>query len=311
MIKTPTVLVLGAGASEPYKFPTGPELRQSLLGGQSHIDVIAFGPGNDGLQKAADFRQAFRRSRDPIDAFLEHNVEWRDAGKCLIAAQIIAAEQENNLYPDSGDWMTRLFGWMAEDCTASNFEKNQLRVITFNYDRSYEFALHEFIKAHFRVPAAEANRIAEPLEVVHIHGSIGALKTEDRREGRLFEPDFDDLRDVSSGIRVISDAANDEILRRAVRLLKEAKRVFCLGFGYHKVNVERLFGDPLPESTAIHGTCFKTTPAEQRVICSRFPARRNDFGLSVDVRQRMRIALGEPVLDCDTFLRHFADIITV
>lgn len=306
MIKTPTVLVLGAGASQPYDFPTGPELRQSLLGVHSHLDGIAFGLGPDGKARADEFRRVFRRSRDPIDAFLEHNVEWREAGKCLIAAHIIGAEQENNLYPESGDWMTRLFGWMAEDCTASNFEKNQLRVITFNYDRSYEFALHEFIKAHFCVPAAEANRIAEPLEVVHIHGSIGALKTEDRREGRLFEPDFDDLRDVSSGIRVISDGANDEILRKAVGILKEAKRVFCLGFGYHKVNVERLFSDPLPENTAIHGTCLGASPAEQRAIRARFPRRYK----GVDYPEKKYIALGEPTLDCDTFLRHFADKIT-
>lgn len=310
MIKTPTVLVLGAGASQPYEFPTGPGLRQSLLGVSSHLDAIAFGPGHDGKAKAEEFRRTFRRSRDPIDAFLEHNVEWREAGKCLIAAHISSAEQEDNLYPESGDWMTRFFGWMAEDCTAANFETNQLRVITFNYDRSYEFALHEFIKAHFRVSAKEANRVAEPLEVVHVHGSIGELKTDDRRDGRPFKPDLDDLRCVASSIRVISDDANDEILRRAVGMLKEAKRVFCLGFGYHKVNVKRLFGGALPAQTAIYGTCLGCTPADQRVIRSGFPYRMREIDPRADYPEHSQIALAEPTFDCDTFLRHVSDMIT-
>lgn len=310
MIKTPTVLVLGAGASQPYGFPTGPDLRQLLLGVSSNLDAIAFGPGQDGKAKAGEFRRAFRRSRDPIDAFLEHNVEWREAGKCLIAAHISSAEQEDNLYPESGDWMTRFFGWMAEDCTAANFETNQLRVITFNYDRSYEFALHEFIKAHFRVSAKEANRVAEPLEVVHVHGSIGELKTDDRRDGRPFKPDLDDLRCVASSIRVISDDANDEILRRAVSRLQVAHRVYCLGFGYHKVSVKRLFGAPLPYYSEIRGTCLGCTPAEQRVIRSQFPIRPVEVDPRADYPERRQIALGEPTLDCDMFLRHFADRIT-
>ena len=76
MISRPTVLVLGAGASAPYGFPTARELKQ-LICGAFVKDSVATRTLHEGseipMNLFIEFRDAFHRSgQSSVDAFLEH-----------------------------------------------------------------------------------------------------------------------------------------------------------------------------------------------------------------------------------------------
>src|SRR5438445_5956235 len=105
MITQQTVLVLGAGASKPFGFPSGKELLeritrqicghkpdQSTLGeallafGASELDVAQFGSALHHSQ------------RNSVDAFLEFRPEFLNVGKAAIIASLIPYESPARLF---------------------------------------------------------------------------------------------------------------------------------------------------------------------------------------------------------------------
>src|SRR3990170_1668172 len=102
MLKRNTVLVLGAGASAPYHFPTGIELSKQLVAGlggggdvanklQKHLGF--------GEQQIAHFRDSFFYSgKNSVDAFLEHRREFIEIGKAATAIVLITYEQSWHLF---------------------------------------------------------------------------------------------------------------------------------------------------------------------------------------------------------------------
>ena len=100
MITTPTVLVLGAGASCPYGFPTAKELKNRICEVFSNPDVIS--RLAKGLDRSSDqfveFREAFWKSgTSSVDAFLEARPEFLAVGKLAIAYCLIPFENEPDL----------------------------------------------------------------------------------------------------------------------------------------------------------------------------------------------------------------------
>ncbi len=105
MIKHSTVLVLGAGASKPYGFQTGYELRDQLL-----EETLASTPLNEALkasqlgEQAEEFIIDLRHSsRSSVDAFLEGRPDYLEIGKFLIAAAVLPRERKP-LFPTTEDW---------------------------------------------------------------------------------------------------------------------------------------------------------------------------------------------------------------
>ncbi len=160
MITTPTVLVLGAGASYPYGFPTGVDLKRLICEQFSTTRAVAsqlLGCLNpEGTKFAPDefskFREAFLKSGQPsVDAFLERRPEFLDVGKLAIAFCLMPFEKEENLYyPDpsrGGDWYEYLS--VKLNSSFEEFGQNKLSIITFNYDRSLEqYLLNSLINLH-------------------------------------------------------------------------------------------------------------------------------------------------------------------
>ncbi len=88
MIKNKTVLVLGAGASAPFGFPTGQGLKDQVCdktlqnSGTTQL-LISFGFDGDIIRS---FRKALINSgRLSVDAFLEYRDNFLDIGKTAIA----------------------------------------------------------------------------------------------------------------------------------------------------------------------------------------------------------------------------------
>src|SRR6185312_16677794 len=115
MINTPTVFVLGAGASAPYGFPTGAGLLEMARG----VDVRELS-GNAGQQfsnRAADlFRQAVEDNMlASIASLLEHRRDLVSIGKKVMAFLLYQRERVAKPGAPDEDWMQLIFQRMAED----------------------------------------------------------------------------------------------------------------------------------------------------------------------------------------------------
>src|SRR5690349_21098337 len=100
------VFVLGAGASIPYGYPSGPQLLQYILGIQKidglleHLQQLGFGAG-----LIEHFQTELEESQWPsIDAFLEHRNELREVGKAAIAGIILQRESLGTFRPGIDHW---------------------------------------------------------------------------------------------------------------------------------------------------------------------------------------------------------------
>ncbi len=141
MIEVPTVLILGAGASKEYDYPTGPELRDIILDGlgDSHPEMYqklqSLGHAVSGIEA---FRVKFADNQLPtVDQFLEGHPEFRDIGKHAIACALFRHEDRWELARRSKTrWYDYLWDELRQDI--KNFDDNKLTIITFNYDRSLE-----------------------------------------------------------------------------------------------------------------------------------------------------------------------------
>jgi len=114
MLTRKTVLVLGAGASQPYNFPTGIELStivsDEFRPGHSVFEALK----NLGYSEAdmTQFREAFYHSgRNSVDAFLEHRADLLDAGKLAIAAILTPRENPEILFKYDNSWLRLLYKW--------------------------------------------------------------------------------------------------------------------------------------------------------------------------------------------------------
>src|SRR5439155_20353552 len=155
MIEKPTVLILGAGASKPYGFPTGEELLREI------VDIKHHGPTplEDRLRECSflpkdiqHFVDELNRSgRKSVDAFLEHRPEFEKIGKAAMIAALIPKEDPATLFDRSKPehWYQYLFQQMGSSLDQPY--KSKLSVITFNYDRSLEFFLLNALHSSFNL----------------------------------------------------------------------------------------------------------------------------------------------------------------
>ena len=87
-----TTLILGAGASAPYKFPTGFELTQKILALEGNIELlIYFSDQNTPLVRK--FFQSFRMSTaTSIDSFVAKNPRYTEIARTAIAMVLMEME---------------------------------------------------------------------------------------------------------------------------------------------------------------------------------------------------------------------------
>jgi hypothetical protein len=298
-MKHQTVLVLGAGASRPFGFPTGGELRGQLLHdlGEPMSHDLGNALVSCGFQPkdVQSFRNCFLQSQMlSIDAFLQRWPEFEIVGKNAIAAQILRFEAATKealwIQPD---WYQRLLLAIAED---KDLYAHRLAIVSFNYDRSLEYYLVSSLPATCHITREQAMERVRRLDIVHFYGDLGPLK-EVTGEGMRTYGVFDDhaIRPAAESIHVIgrSDKAKAAIEKACVLCL-EAEVVCFIGFGFLQENLQALRthgwreGNP---DVRIHATNDGLEPvAEARVTrefarlsVDWFPGKALGFFQTVDV----------------------------
>jgi hypothetical protein len=276
MITNQVVLILGAGASIPYGFPSGSTLTNQIVkelkdkGSEFTNDILDSGFEWGFLR---DFCQQLDLSfQASIDAFLEHRPEFISVGKTCIARALIPCETWSNLARGRDrHWYAYMFQRL--NMTPESFEHNKLSIITFNYDRSLEQFLFLAIKNSYGLSDDDAAALVRSIPIVHLHGDLGKLPEIDG-SGRPYEPTISSsiLKQCASDIKIIHEdvPANSQFVQ-AQKLIARASVICFLGFGFHPVNIKRIWvNKPDAYPKTIYGTAYQMPSSEQAVVVKRF-----------------------------------------
>ena len=129
---------------------------------------------NNGFATALsiEFAAALRRARPySIDAFLEMRREFREVGKAAIANALLRAELNSEIakVKPAVDWYRYLFNrsFLLKSQDHFRAQVRNLTVVTFNFDRSFEWALFSSVKAALGLAAQAARTLVTELEIHH------------------------------------------------------------------------------------------------------------------------------------------------
>jgi hypothetical protein len=255
MIKIPTCLVLGAGASVPYGFPSGIELRKRILQNnkESNWNKLLSELEFEDKDFITSFYFDFNISKIlSIDNFLERYPKYLSIGKLAIAFALIPFENHHDLFEIDDPperWYCELWNKLSTQ-NLHHLPSHKLKIITFNYDRSLEYFLYNVIKHSY--PDATENKCAEflkMLDILHIHGKLGNLPWEGN-SSRPYKPDPtpEQYKIAREQIKIVSEQdIKRDLFNDPVQYLSNVQRIFFLGFGYDESNFNRLSMERVPD----------------------------------------------------------------
>jgi hypothetical protein len=292
MIKRPTILVLGAGASVPYGYPTGPELLRIIFEdltdpGKGEIKgyLKTLGFENKTIDDFA-FDLAFSESPS-VDAFLESRSEYIEIGKLAMAMYLVRCEDIQRLLSarrmanDPG-WYHYLFNKMVGP-KLEDFGNNDLSIITFNYDRSLEFQWFSALKHRFGSNnETKIKAMLRQIRIVHVHGRLGEVPWGDS-PCREYERNFklNEIKALSDQIIVMSELQEtSKDYEIANYYLRAGTFIYFLGFGYHTKNLERLGIKKYPDRK-LYGSSMGMEKGEAEQINSSWGIQFLEPGLSI------------------------------
>lgn len=277
MIRKPTVVVLGAGASIDYKLPSSSKLREDIVNSISPTSnrsaEISKWIGVEAAQ-LRDFAHQLRNSRtETIDSWLAANPKFMDLGKTAICKVIGQHEHAGFLY---GGWCQDIWNIMKEGARdIDTFTKNnRLFFVTFNYDRSLEEFFYQSIKNYF----LDANedmviKAVKVINITHVHGQNGYLpwQIEDKikQATRAYVPhkDFDaeswkQAKSCSKHILTTYDTSDGlpDVFKLG-NIMANARKILFAGFGYDPSNLRKLLinnDDVLEIFGMYHSTTFRS-----------------------------------------------------
>ena len=279
MIEVSTVLVLGAGASCPFGFPSGKELVRIIIEGLGPNHGLSNFLSQCGFKKnfISRFRDALLGAEPlSIDAFLEHRQDFEEIGKEAIAISLLQFENRHKfmsmLIKKENNWYRYLFNRL--NTSFDSFDKNSLSVITFNYDRSFEHYLFNVLKETYNKPCLECADKLKNIPIIHVHGSFGSLPWQESTLSKMKYGVWEDKDSRCPAVKqggeniIIVHNANEETaeFQQAHELLAKAKKVYFLGFGFNKDNVRRLRIEMLLKKVPTKGTAFNLPLQERQEI---------------------------------------------
>jgi hypothetical protein len=286
MIEIPTVFIVGAGASTGYSMPTGVQLKKEAVALSRESDAARIvltvlnkqglkSPGKEFPKFLEDLKQ---HPSDSIDEFLEKRREqpFSNIGRLVIAAlmgKALHAARENR-NPIS-DWLRHVAQMMLKGpSTLTEFrDNNKCAFVTFNFDTFIEARLRAFISSGFGV---DVGPISGYFPVTHVHGKLEPIP-----DGPMVIPPpvnspvplwVDWVESSAKNINVTADTIDDSILTAARNTVEEAGVVCFMGFGYNRINLDRLGFprgfDPQPK---IFGSAYGLSSSSCEAVKSWIP----------------------------------------
>ena len=208
-----------------------------------------------------------------IDAFVQDREDFIEIGKATIAASLIPYEHKSDLMKRDFEmhmdlqgkrWYEYLLNLLG---TRAEFQKNNLSIITFNYDRSLEFFLFNAIKPRFHLNDQGAAEFIESIPIMHIYGQLGKPNFVEAN-GRDYDSQVtaESLDKSIKEIYLIHENQDEARIfaeaDEAYTMIQNAHLLIFMGFGYHEKNIERLRLREYYKGEAIIGTFYGRAPGE-------------------------------------------------
>jgi len=243
-----TTFILGAGSSEPYKYPIGEKLKYIIINNlnpnsKTYNELLDFNYNKDLLNLFKN--ELTNCGRYSIDAFLSNRREFEDIGKTAIAQALIPFENKLNLFPEDNPLSKDLYKFIFNiiSKTKDDIINCGLNIITFNYDRSFEFYINNALCSSFKLNPYQSYDFQKNIETIHVYGKLCNLPFEGNKS-RPYVPtyDLDDLALARDQINVIhvGDEAIANNISRSIKVLDNTHYLYILGFGYDELNLNRL-----------------------------------------------------------------------
>lgn len=199
-----------------------------------------------------------------IDNFIDQHrsdIQIAICGKIAIARCILDSEAHSLMRVDRSNiynklnvsflentWFNSFFQLLTENCEQEELPArfSEVAIICFNYDRCIEHYLHSSLQNYYGMTIEKATLTLSHLEIHHPYGTVGALPWQSAQNSIDFgsTPNTSQLNELASGLRTFTegtDPTNSDIcaIRAAV---SEADRIAFLGFAFHRLNLDLLFG---------------------------------------------------------------------
>jgi hypothetical protein len=276
MFESPTLFIVGAGASREANLPIGNMLTEHIaallsfeveFGNLTHGDWGFFGSlkslanapeheKNSFLASSKSVAEAMQLALS-IDTFLHSHrdkPEYVQLGKLAIARAIAQAESNSLLKRTSpgpnGDfdignmgktWYHALAQLLFNGIDAQHPKRafENLTFIVFNYDRCLQIYLRRAIQVYFQISTAAATEIVRGVRFIHPYGWLGSPFEEDP----TFVPfgaDYggEQLIDMANRIKTFTERSDQSV--SITESVYRAENIIFLGFGFHRQNMELL-----------------------------------------------------------------------
>lgn len=276
-IRPSTVLILGAGASEPYGFPLGKTLRTDIiqaLGDPKDVLWTTLITAGFTPEKIAEFRDTMETAcYETIDDFLNARSEtFREIGAYAIVVRLMSLEQKRDLGKRNGN-QSRWYPLLLELLGIwPRGERKIDGIITFNYDRSVEHYLWQNADDSFHGEnRLRVESVLRACPIIHLHGALGKYPDHPYE----FRGEIERINEAVESLKITSDSDLDEspVYREAQSILGPAQQVIFLGVGYHRQSLERLgFLNP-EESRKLFGTAVQISGKKQKHIAEMFSGK--------------------------------------
>jgi hypothetical protein len=249
------------------------------------------GTADDYYRTALKIREAMPLALS-IDNFIDsHRMDERIAqvGKIAIAACILKAEKRSTLYLDRSNiynkldftplgktWFASLFSLVTQHCSRNELSQqlSRLTIISFNYDRCFKHFLRYALLTYYSLSQPEADAIVSKVSVLHPYGSVGRMPFETERSAIDYgeQPTSDDLMRSAGYIKTFTESTDHEAAEtKAIReSVTNTKTLVFLGFAFHPLNLELLFGQSRPKANSrncdVFGTAMDISDSSKSLI---------------------------------------------
>ena len=189
------------------------------------------------------------------DEFLKNRLSQEksneaDFGKRLIAREILIAEKESEDPYTKGperkkkerwlgniDWIQHLLSRIDQQ---PNWEEilKQTVFLTFNYDRVLEYCIFLYLTSDKQYTDVDAHSFIKEMQIFHVNGFIGSLE-----KIRFGEVENGKYQEIAKGMETVWEKRlkrNESEKEMYQKFLKNAQRVYFLGFSYIPDNLESI-----------------------------------------------------------------------
>jgi hypothetical protein len=308
LFRSETLFVLGAGASAEFDFPTGVSLmndikdkltvdwsKQQVADGDIHralmVRVQQTRPDSPHQCDLRDYLEAAEQISlsmplsTSIDTYIADQgdpcVEL--CGKLAIVKAILAAEDNSAIKLRSrhgqtfrvdfdklaNKWLIPFFKRLRQQQQNLDTIFDNVAIISFNYDRSFEFFLMEALRTYYNLTEEDAEKTLLTLRIVHPYGTVGPWRegTDHLRFGDVVG-DPERLLHLAKRIRTYTEISQPP--EHVKTLVSKAQTIIFLGFGYIEENLKLLGpseGGRLTEK--IYGTAYGISEPSRAILSWR------------------------------------------